>query len=150
MSLILRTRKMIKLKVNTDQEAFDLVMKSIHKQKVPSIKVDVKDSKNSLSCLYAGKGKHRCAIGHLLDAPKSKLKKLDKINVHLGTSIDGLIATLEVDSGGIDIDFLAKLQECHDRAAKQECSLAFIEKFDEDMNAVANEYKLDTENWKNA
>jgi len=137
---------MIKLKVKTQQEAFDLVMKRLHKQKVPSIT----GGDDDVSCVYAGVGRHRCAIGHLLDAPKSKLKKLDKINVHLGTSIDGLIATLEVDSGGIDIDFLAKLQECHDRAAKQECSLAFIEKFDEDMNAVANEYKLDTENWKNA
>jgi len=137
---------MIKLKVKTQQEAFDLVMKRLHKQKVPSIT----GGDDDVSCVYAGVGRHRCAIGHLLDAPKSKLVKLDNID-SLGIDISGLIENGVVDPGELNDEFLNNLQYCHDSAALKkmfddENKAEFLEIFDEKMKIFAKEYELNFEN----
>ncbi len=90
------------LTVDTDQEAFDAVVRHLAAATVRAADMN--------GCAYLTSGGLRCAVGALLDDPSSRAVELPTIELFLAVD-DGLI-----DVGDIDVDLLQGLQGAHDVA----------------------------------
>lgn len=107
---------MFKLKVKTNQEAFDAVRVHLSKMKRQSIRTGTN------MCLYAGPKGARCAISAIIDAPWKGVKALDdQESPAIGTLINkGLVL-----SGNVKPNLLSDLQMVHDNASNWDPEIGF-------------------------
>jgi len=128
---------MLKLKVNTDQEAFDMAYSAIVEQGCASVdNMDV--------CSYRGKNNTACPIGHLLECDEEERGNLDRSSLN-GTSygIEGLVNREIVDNGNVNVSLLVDIQRAHDISApKKLFSRNFVTRFRKRMMEVAKYRQL--------
>lgn len=94
----------IKLRVQTNQEAFDAVVRHLATMTGPSLK-------QNGDCAYLGQKGAHCAISHLLDCDDAKRRNLDRRS---DSSVWGLCGSGEIDPGVVDVPLLERLQARHD------------------------------------
>lgn len=124
---------MIKAQSRTNQEAFDHVVRHMHKQKVKSSAERVPGDGDP-QCRYVGENGTTCALGCLFDDPSVLASFEGKNGAHLA-------GMLFVDFG-IPISFAAAVQDAHDSAPDGDES--FLPYFADRMRKVAKEFKLST------
>jgi hypothetical protein len=105
------------LKVATDQEAFDAVVRHLAQQTDRCTSdSDHGASDHGASCVYQRADGNRCAVGALIDVSDEELLKFEQ-EVLVGlteTSVRSLVARRYLSIVGVDIVVLSLLQQAHD------------------------------------
>lgn len=122
-----------------EQRVFDQSCLALIKQRKRSVGTD----RDGNYCKYRGKGKTRCAVGHLIpDAEYDPLRDIPSYEGGLGNH---QVLQLVAENLGVKPEFLRDLQFCHDRA-----TVNFLPQFLGYAKDLADKYHLNKKVLENA